>query len=385
MAVPARSARIRGVTPKSFILAIVVIALVLALFFIPEIVAFQKGFFSEGQRAQVPASPTPQTIVEHELSRAPLPAGQSPIEEVAGLMDSGFVEKLKAKKLVSTADGKKSAPGTAERDLTWAAIKGKASGDALRAASREALNISKSLPVDKPGSRYALFSFASGVDMILDSGEKAMSAAEAVRYLDVLRLSVTRAMSREQVNRAEFNRWLGLNLGPTVGAYVGTADSVARMPFTPRPTLTSVIVRKTPGRRGRWDENRPEYVTLAGFMLGKDIKQAQLYLNGNYVRKLALRPVDVSGRRTFKTGRMNARGVYTLRIISTQGEIYQKSYAFYPRVRKFPWGKGGVFEIPFQGVRSNRLDRFFTFRPGRLVKGYGAGTAFDDADLIEKF
>mgnify|MGYP000169369442 CR=1 FL=1 len=383
MATPNKTGSISSFKPKSFLLTTLVVLLVASLFFIPEIVDFQKsitGFGVTKEGESKPEVASERDTAEHTLSTKT--GSGSPLDKITGLIDTGYIEQLKAKKVVSGAERFKEAPRGGPK-LSWEIIKSRESLDALRTAEREALGLAKALPPDKVGTRYALYNFVSGVRLVLEGAEKTMSPDEAVRYLEFLQLAVSSTMGRENVDRALYNRWVGVSLGPLSEQTKALRLMQQRAPFNPRLTLTKVVVRKAGGKHGQFVSRSPVYVQFVGFVVGQDIKKIELYRNSELlVKKMLLRAPDESGRRFFSPRQFPAVGYYTFRVYDDTGQIYQKTYTFFPRAARFPWRRG-VFELPFRSG-DPRLDRFFTYRSGRLVTG-GPASGFLEENQLVKF
>lgn len=367
MAATSRGERLPGVNTRSVLLIVVVILVIGALFVIPEIVKLQLSLTGSAD-GEGGASVKPAAAPYKELSGA---GRKSTLDQIAGLIDSGYIDELKAKKVIKNmgasapaGEGPESAPKVS--GISWENIRSPASSAALGNVQREALEIARELPADKVSSKYALFNFSSAVRLVLEGAESSMTPEEALRYLEFMRVSVSRTLMREEVDRAQYNRWAALSLGPIFQDNVAVRMTQQKMPFNPRLTLTLVKVLKPGTRDKRFQARGPAYVTMEGYVIGEDVRTAELFLNGNRLGLLYPAKAGANKRRPWVFPQGNARGVYTFRITDRTGQIYEKSYSFYPRVRKFPW-REGLFEIPFRGERDNRLDRFFTYRSGRIL------------------
>lgn len=368
MAAPNKISALSGVRPRSFLLTALVLILVVSLFFIPEIIRFQKSFTGLGAKegGEVPSEPS-EKIEEHALGEK-APSG-SPLEKISGLIDSGYIDQMKARKLLgSERTGTQLPPGVKENKLSWDSLKSRASLEALRQAARDAQSLAKALPKDKVATRYALYNFVSGVRLVSEgNADKSMSPEDAVHYLEFLQSAVSSTMLREGVDRSDYNKWVSVSLGPIMDESKALRMVQQRLPFNPHLTLTRVTVRKAAGYKGEFRPRAPVYVQFVGYVSGKDIKKMELYLNDVLiVKKIAVRGPDETGRRFFKPRQFPGVGYYTFRIYDQTGQIYQKTYTFFPRAGRFPWHRG-VFELPFKPDEDPRVDRFFTYRGGHIL------------------
>lgn len=352
--------RITGISAQSFLLMGLVIILVVALFFIPEIIDFQKSLSNSDSQV----ASTKSTVTSEEPDQTiVIPPDSGPLGEITALLDGNYIEQLKAKRIIQT-----NLRGTAKvgpQQLAWDTIRNPGSADVLRNAEREAMAMVKELPEKFSATRFALFNFVNAVRMVLQNGEHSMTPEDAIQYVEFARIAVTRAMERENVERAIYNRWVSLSLGPVIDRARGF-DLDNPKPFNPQLTLTWVSVYKPGNNYGRWVDHAPVYMSFRGYVVGRDVDRIEFYLNGNRVGKAIPTTPDQYGRRIFRYGQANGRGVYTLRVYDKFGQIYVKTYNFYPRVRALPW-KRGSFAVPKVAPTDRRLDRFFTFRGGQVL------------------
>ena len=379
MALPIKRVGFGKISVKSFVLTALVIALVIALFFIPEIVDFQRSVLGGSSPASAKRISAPgENLLDSGLEGAP--SGLSPLDRVSDLIHTGRVEKVSAYDLPASGHGGRDDAAVLGQGLTWAALRSKSSVGALRNTQKEALNIVASLSLDKSGSRFALMTFVNPLDVIVRGRERSLSADEALRYLYFTQEAAAQAMLREGVDSGMYNNFVALSLGPVADQQRAIRLSNQLAPFNPRLTLTEVEVRM-PGQRGggSFNENGAVFVTVKGFVIGDDVRSVQLFYNGNYLKTIKIKKSGELGQRGFLTKRMNGRGVYTFRAFDRAGQIWEKSYSFYPRAKSFSW-KNGRFLIPDAEIGDTRIDRFFTYRPGRAVVQLG-----DDGEAFARF
>ena len=408
----AKSLGISGVNTKGFLLTAVVLTLVVALFFIPELVGFQKSL-SKGSGTSTAGSPLGQDAVrkaQQDLAllsggvqggmvsgttaaaTAPSTAenlfGSGSLGEISNLLDSGYLDQLRAKKVVSAAPassgvapkGKEGLP-----KLTWESLRASASADALKKAENDAILLAKQIPERYAGSRFALMNFGGALRVVRSGAEKVMQPTQAVQYVDYSRLAVVRAMDREGVEREYYNRFVGLSLGPVLDAQRGVGIADVPKIFNPQLTLTRVSLFRTPTRRGQWRENDARVlVSIGGSVVGRDVKSVDIYRNSIRVAQLTPTRVNHEGTRTFRLGQTEGRGVFTFRIQDIYGQIFERHYSFYPRARMFPWTRGGYFKIPRMAPGDSRVDRFFSYSRDYLVAS-GSSSFFDGGMVMERF
>ncbi len=368
MSLPIKSVSLSGISPRSFIITIIGIALVVALFFLPEIAELHKSLLGFPSSPSTGTEAVQENVVKEEVAQS---SGISTMDRIVGLLDSSYVDRL--------GIGKKNSPAqqgvtSSAVEFSWAAIKSKPSAHALRGTSKECQNIIKQLSSDKPATRFAIQNFINGINLLLGSGDKNMTAIEAVAYLANLQNTVVRVMMRENVDIGTYNNFVALDLGPVVDLNQKRRLASQLKPFNPRLTLTAISVKKVGSKLNIYQESAPPYVQVKGYVIGNDVKSIQLFYNGNLLKVFKPGRPNELNQRNFSTRRYYAKGIYTFRVFDSLGQMWEKSYVFYPRVKVYPW-KGGAYAIPKTSEMDTRLDRFFTFRPGHLA---APSTAFLD-------
>jgi hypothetical protein len=314
--------------------------------------------------------------------------GMNPLDEVSAMLNPSYLDEAKAKKALSVVpkvDPKgKEAIGT----LSWDTLRDGPSVEAIRQAEQDAIQMSRQIPREAAGSRFALLNFASSLRVIRTGGEKVMQPVDAVRYVDFTRLGVVRAMEREGVDRGFYNRFVTISLGPVLDAQRGVGIADVPKVFSPILAITRVSVFRQPTRRRNTDGKPPRVlVSFGGYTIGREVKQIEVYRNGVRLARVLPRRADSAGVREFSYNRRNqrdGRGVFTLRITDQLGQVVERNYAFYPRARQFGWMRNGYFQIPRVSNGDRRLDRFFALGRDSLVMAAGMG-AFDGGIDMERF
>lgn len=385
---------------SNVVVMLLVVGAVLGLFFLPEIIDLQRAVSGGGSSAvknTTEAPPQFPSATEEEDTTAQPPTVLSPLEEVLMLVDSGREGRARAALPVTRGmlaepsgdDETEMAPreGTAgvidtlsQSPLTWQAIQSEASANALRRARKEALELSKVLGNESPNTRHALYNFASGLGLALDpKTSKFMKPDQVVGYLEQLDLSVSRTMARESVDRVDYLAWANISLGPVFEATrLGQRQRQYEMPFQPHLTLTSAyVMQRRPDMPNGTLPGRVR-VVATGFVRGKDVRSLRIVgPNGELRARVSLVRRSADGNyRFFKTPSLDGRIDWTFIVESKTGEESVKTYRFFERAQRFPWGKFvGLpqtgYLLPFQNliatVRTfdprdvdHRLDHFFT-------------------------
>lgn len=380
-------------------LTIVVCLVVMALFFIPEIIGFQRSFRGSSSLSSVDSTSTHSVkrevpVVEGELSQpetspleevsklvnyratipnAPLtsasqPVSQPQLSEGGANVDPNLLAKCVA--TLSEPVEKKAERNLSQSPLTWDKIKSPESQEVLRRAQGEALAISRALPPKKTETRYALITFANAVNAVLTGADQFSSPDEAIGYVETVDQAVTKAIFREGVERADYMRWQQVSLGPELRtSRVARTKAQYQMPFNPRVTLEYVGVRQLEP-----NIEAPASVDFRGYMFGKDIVKVQLRWKNRDLGELGLSEPDPNnGRRYFAYTLTDARGIYTVIAKDSNGDKFEKSYEFFPHAAGYPKNYEGFFEVPYNstewGESDPRIDKLFRVPGPRTSDG----------------
>ncbi len=396
MAAIAKGIGFGGGNAKGIALFILVLLFAIGLFFIPEIIDFQRGL----KKAKNGLTEESAAVISEESQ-----SKKGLLESIKGLFRSperkaDFQES--SRQSISRTEQrnestgirdkrgvkeKSALPGALKDGVTWNALKSKASMQALRTAEANALALTKVIPQKFVASRNALFVYASGLRFVLSGGEKSMDALQAFRFLEQLDSNVTETMLRERVAASEYNSWMRVSLGPVFqeSRYV-RSKQMRQAPFNPQLQLVAVQIAQPGTKTRKWIEGGPAYVHFAGLLVGRDINKVYLYRNGEFIASRVPRSANRFGQRLFKYTGGNARGVWTIKVVEKGGQTYEKSYVFYQRARAFPWlgRKKGVFAIPFNSF-DPRIDALFTYSSGQRNKQFGSYFSHSVGDGFSTF
>lgn len=388
---------------SNVVVMLLIVGSVLALFFLPEIIDLQRAISGgvSAKRTTEAVVPVVAEAGEGSVIAAPVAEAISPLEEVLMLLDSGREGRARAMLpaaldfSATTAVESETVPndqsengGTADvidslgqSPLTWSAIQSENSANMLRRARNEALELAKGLGARSPNTRYALFNFASGIGTALDpKTAKLMKPDEVVGYLERLDLAVSRNMSREPIDRVDYLAWANISLGPVFEATrLGERKSNYIVPFQPQLTLSSVYVMHR--RPDSAEKKRQERVNVVatGYVRGKDARSIKIVgPNGNVRRRIGLpKATEDTDYRFFRTPALDGRQDWTFVVEGVEGERSEKTYRFYSKAVRFPWGKldqinQSGYLLPFRNVYATpslfnprevdrRLDAYFAF------------------------
>ncbi len=354
MSVISRNFESPGLGRGGMILAVVVLGVLISLFFIPEIIEFQRSFSSSGQKSAATKG-TASALEEEEATKlAGIEADTSPgmLDQLSSILDEPLdtAEEIGPEARASLASpaksGKKRAltPREKSTEITWDRIKSSESRDALLKARKSAIDIALKIKDNNSSSRYALFNFANGVDFVLEQASQTLSAREATRYVNALDQSVGRAMNQEQIDRSLALRWSKVTLGPVVSPKEGRFEM---RPFNPQLTVTWVKLTQRP-RNGSPDPRGILRAQVGGYMIGDDIASLE-FVNpsGSVERRIKITNSSKDGGYRFFRLDVLGNTPCILRVRDKYGMVYQKTYDFYGGSKAFPFNHRR-YELPFR-------------------------------------
>jgi len=361
---------------NNLILTVGVILLVVGMFFIPELIDFQRNVGGSNIAGVEESSSEAGefAITTAKVSELEIDPSGSPLAEIARMIDRGSISTKNKQEGQSGASGEAGSAGSGEgvdvalsslsqRALTWETFKSDSVSGALGRARTASMELLKDVPTDDDATRFALYNYANGIKVVRDGGEPGMTPEMAYSYLESLDASVTRAMVREGVAREFYKRWQAISLGELFSSSrLARAKQQFEVVFNPGLSLERARVFM-PGATFR--TNGKVYVNLEGYVRGNDVKRIAAYQDGVFKRNLTLYNPDKDGIRRFGWFGRNARSVLTLVAFDRYGESYEKSYRFFPSAQRFRWTPRdqGTFLINFRsGLVDPSLDRYFRFR-----------------------
>jgi len=385
----ARSMFPSAVVGRSFVLSILFLILVIALFFIPEIIQIQESLLSGKSASRRAVSVSSYSVSEEaaRLSEIEKNKNLSSLDKVLSLINSGYLEsKSKGTEIADrqSARARLNIPPGApalesvtaegvEQGVTWKSIRSSEVSKVLRKAKDDVRMLARSISPGAYQSREALLNYQNGIGWLLEGDKSPVTVQQALDYIERLDLDVTRALIRERVDRADYIRWSKISLGPLfVNSKAARLRQEYLSPFNPRITLASVRLKI--GKFKVRSDGRvippASSLNVSGFVMGKDTQKLTLLRNGRRVRNISLqRKVDDQGKRAFRFSVSPATGAIAVQAVDGIGSTVQKTYKFVPRASSFPRSSGRKVLLPFNSVLSSRkfdlkevdlrLDRFF--------------------------
>lgn len=373
MSTLARDARIALFGTKSLLILGALFIALLALFFIPEFIDFQKRFSQTGEEEGDLSVVTTKDEEEAKVTE------RSPTKEESE--ESVMRRDIPA----PPQDPSVTVPKTKPIPITWEAIRQGEGDRALKKAYDEILTLAKTIGPGRPNTQYALYKLASGIRFVQEGAERVMSAQEGHRYLEDLSSGVTEAMRAERVERADRVVWSRISLGPVFETSRALREREWYVPpFNPRLMLSNLQVFAPLDESGKTDFYMPQLI--AEFTVrGRDIDRVEVYHDKKFIRPLSLSAPDYLGRQTVFFGIEDAQGVYTLVVYGINGETWEKSYTFYPRVKVYPWEHGDFLVPRITGENQAQMDAYFKRRGYYLNQPLTASGRFFSGDGLAKF
>lgn len=354
MAVLSRDFEGGGFGRTGIIWAVVGLAVVLSLFFIPEIIEFQKSLTSDAptksaqKKGAEAAMSSGESVQEDALNTIQADETSGVIDRLSSLLDSKS-SASDARASLSDAPRRPSPERNADAqvEISWDRLKSRESKEALMHAKATAAKISKRVGDQGVRSRYALLNFSNGIDFVLERGAKSMGPLEAVHYIDSLSQAVGRALSQDPVDRTLALQWSKVSLGPLVGAGSGNSDVHIR-PFNPQMTLTWLKLRQR-SKNGVPNPEAAPRAYIGGYLLGSDVDSLELLTaNGGVRRKVSISGVSRKDDYRFFRLTMEVNSPMVLRVRDKTGMVYEKTYDFRSARYRFPYERESrSYQLPF--------------------------------------
>jgi hypothetical protein len=372
-----QESRILGLSPRAVWLTLAVVAVVVALFFIPPAIKFLFEGAGRSGKAKAPAavavqpsqSGTQKAALNTEklqqvstdltsLNGKPGPKSQQgkKVDNVdqGGGFFSGWNFKVKARG--GTGEPTMQRPS----GLTLEKLGTKEAQNFFKAGVSEIKRFMKRERIPMGPQEEAMMTFSSAIGE-LAAGVKGVSNEEIVSRLAMLHAQTLRELSAAGADRGRLLSWLSV---PVVG-FVDDVTGVeaARQilaKFSPRMILISASIREqTPAAWGL-GQGALARAQLEMTVHGSDVDKMRIINNGKIVREIKLKRPDENGDQIVRVAG-DATGIWTFVAMDKFGaRPYSKSYAFYPRVQAFPQSPNGDYEVSFEPSSARfSLDKFF--------------------------
>ncbi len=378
----ARNSFAAAVVGRSFVLSILFLVLVIALFFIPEIIHLQEGILKGGNRSQA-ASVSSYKVDEASERQSELDPSKnlSALDKVLVLVNSGYLGGGKDQPVTPDSvrarlniPGAPAASAPEDANVSWKTIRTPQVSKVLKKAKGDVRSLAKIMDANQYQTKEALLNYHNGIGWLLEGDKSPIPVQQALNYIERLDLDVTRAMIKEGIDRSDYIRWSKISLGPLFEN--GKARHLKQeylAPYNPRITLARVRIKL--GKARVAPDGRvfppPSSIGVVGFIMGRDTQKVVLLRNGRKIRTIPVRKaVDSEGKRTFAFSLSPANGPIAIQATDALGGVVQKTYRFLPRAAALPRAANGrAVVLPFNNeLRSRsfdirevdlRMDRYF--------------------------
>jgi hypothetical protein len=345
-----------GAGRSNVVVTLAVFGLIIALFFIPEIIGMQGSIKPKADDRDADSQAVEQAALESDLS--PLQDLLRQTEGRASLGPDAFTgEEL------ASPDSQQGIIFPSGQGSSWDEIKTKQVRKELTSASRTIRGLLGDIPIGYIESRQALFIYSSALQQMLRSGKRFISAAEVVPLLDQLDRNVTTAMLREGVERGVFMRWQEMSLGPILQSSVAyRLRQQIDFPYRPDFGIESVRIFQAADSQGKRNPEASVRMRLRLYVRGSDTARIDVFRNGElFFSRPVRKRGDIQGRRRFIVHTdPNIIGVrYIVQVTDHSGANARKHYRFDQHLHRLQWNRTfGLFSIPLPNF-DPRLDRLF--------------------------
>ena len=407
MSILARNVIPLTLSARNVLLTVFLLLLVVALFFIPEIVHLHNSLTAGGDTAPSATSSDETALVSTQTlsaQRAPLAPQPSALDRILLLLDSGYLQqpaKDEQKVVRAIEQGSMVAPvqpiesqslrsGDLLEDgrITWDKLRSREVLKVFKDAEKAVAQLLVSVKDNNRSTVYALLNYRNALQWMSNGGDPSISADDAVNYIEKLDIEVTRAMLAERVERADYILWTNVSLGAVLeGSRALALKQKNIAPFNPRLTITSLDAQEGKPSADPHARRIPpnQIVSIKGFVVGRDIKgNIDILRNGVRIGTLGLSGINEYGMRSFHRNLGRLDGIITFRVMSAQGDRFSKTYRFFPLIRRFQRNENNWYQLPFDNLEPSgdprdldtRLDRYFRVGSpfGRGDKGFFSGS-----------
>lgn len=400
-----------AVVGRSFVLSVLFLVLVIALFFIPEIIHLQESLFKTSSKRAKSVSISSYKVDEEsaKTSAAQKSHELSALDKILVMVNSGYIEGTKAappdgqassrarlsiSSLLPKQEQAQEAPINPDEGLSWRTLRNPGVMKVLRKARDDVRKLAKDIGPHRIQSRDALLSYQNGISWLLEGDRSPVPIQSALDYVERLDLDVTRALLKEKVDRSDYLRWSAVSLGPVFANSKATRIKQEYLaPYNPRITLAKVKVTIGKARVEKDGSIMApsSRLKVVGFILGKDTKQVQLFKDGRRIKGItAAGKVDGEGKRVFRFTAPSAEGRFTIQASDSMDYVVQKNYRFLPRAAHFVRNFGAKsITLPFGSIEDTRsfeirevdlrLDRFFR----ESINAYGPNQSMAEGEKYQ--
>jgi hypothetical protein len=377
-----QDSRFLGFSPRTLLLGIVAVGVVVGLFFIPETVKFLFDAKPRSSRDRVVALKQPaQKSKQADEAKAAL--APDSLSELNSRMQRGDGSKDSLER-GATTNGKAPRKASESGDGIFSGLNFQVKANHGGAGSIE---IPSSLSFDRLLSKEGASFFKKGrsaikpflrregllgttaeeaiapllgdIDLVASANSKniSVSVEDLGARLRNDHVRAIRGLRSAGADRGTLMRWLEL---PIIQFIDQRGDVMAsrriRARFIPAVQLTDLNVRERYGAAA----GTTEQFKATFSVYGSDVEQMAIYSNGRLLKTVKVGN-SVGNRERTVSFSGDARGVVTVIAHDAYGASpYSKNYVFSPRVKVFRRDNNGVYKIGFlPGSAQDSLDRFF--------------------------
>jgi len=395
----AQSGSLRGVdvNGKNVVAAGIILLVIAALIFLPEIMSSPEP---SGRAAQVSSQISlddfePQAVaydepafveVSEQVSESPRASQKISVQQQELVHspvyreDSGSPSPLEQllHRVSRTPHGTQMISKTepffdADRIHSWEDVLTPTSTQKLQRAREDIRKLARSIPQRYSRTRFALIGYSEGIDAVLSRGAgEVLSPREVIPYLSSLDMAVTESMVAERIDRTFLRQWANISIGPELESTSQREQHLNELTqFRPLIRITNLSIEQPSNSRGEFVPENDVAARMRGEIHGNDVTRLVMFRQNDPHRRsvVTLSRPDGNGVRIFNVH-------YFPRIQNTavifeaqdaEGNVFQKAYNFHPRVLRFPWGgprHRSSFVLPF-GFNDPKMDAYFAIANSR--------------------
>jgi len=379
--------------PSSVAITVGMFVVVLALFFIPEIINMQS-YLQKGELPELAEVLSLEeedktkkvSVVKEDVVKEGGVEWESPLERILASLKTGEafepppleladldVIGTAPEQMMASLSTIRSELSMTEKDIvepkpeiSWGNFKQRETLREISDARRKIFALRNDIPENRRGSRHALLEFATALKAVgeYDGREGDLRAAEALMYLEFLEVEATRALLHDRVDRNVYLRWTEISFGKPFEHRDSLAYKKDRIPpFRPQLIIDEFrlnFIRDT--RTG--NVTSVSVLGVRGNVYGDDVESVTVRSGDRTGSAFLAKEVNDDGSRRVSTrSRLDGRQVLTFIVKDRIGETYSKSYRFYPRA------ESGQFKAPPGGER--QFDRLVSITPHGQTNEWG--------------
>ena len=379
-----QDSRFLGFSVRTVWVTIVITAVVVGLFFIPETIKFalKSGKTTGAQKSVVADAKKKAAVAKSDADAERAALSPEALREISSTVEGSATPARAAaqgnKKV--TDDEAVERPGLfsgwnfkvkagestggvvqVPKNMSIDKFGSKEFSTLLKQSRVDVKNFSKRRFKKNPDAEEIVETFLDQLELGSREAANGMSSKALYAGLQDIHIGTIQALSSAGVDRGVILDWLKVPIVAFVDDKIGLdASRKVRDYFSPRLVLRDVSVRqKTSGGWGA-DGRVPATANVELAYKGADIERIVVFANG---KRISQASGPRSGDAAYHTLRVrgDASGVWTFVAYDRFGKnTYWKSYSFFPRARRFPQSQNGEYRIAFRPQSAaNSMDKFF--------------------------